>query len=209
MSNENKRKKLTFDVDLSGKLDDFWESFDPEALRKASKGISSEKTVFINPADRGTLRKSIGVDFAYPDSDHTIYGLPIIESSFVETGTAYIVPEFPNTFKPMNMPDNFDFEVFQGRLLSEINRSFGLPSHYFNAQTQPSWQRLHAETFIEWGKRLDREGYLDNPDIRWEYQKATWALIYKTLINAAMPLYFFVLDMKGNILEHYRINQKD
>ncbi len=36
------------------------------------------------------------------------------------------------------------------------------------------WIQYEDENILEWGNRLQKEGYLDNPDIRWEYQKAVW-----------------------------------
>ncbi|MEO1290441.1 MAG: hypothetical protein AAFV93_22065 [Chloroflexota bacterium] len=38
--------------------------------------------------------------------------------------------------------------------------------------TDSSWERYPDESLIEWGKRLEANGWLDNPEIRWAYQKA-------------------------------------
>lgn len=35
-----------------------------------------------------------------------------------------------------------------------------------------AWQRQDGESLVAWGKRLEGMGLMDNPDIRWEYQKA-------------------------------------
>lgn len=34
------------------------------------------------------------------------------------------------------------------------------------------WERFEGESLVKWGKRLESFGYMDDPDIRWEYQKA-------------------------------------
>ncbi len=36
------------------------------------------------------------------------------------------------------------------------------------------WIQRDDENIFEWGNRLQKESCLDNPEIRWEYQKAVW-----------------------------------
>lgn len=72
-----------------------------------------------------------------------------------------------------NIPDiTIDLEEFNRRVNYEIARAFGIPSHYFDTVTKPPrWHRRDKEAIIHWGKRLEKMGLLDNPAIRWEYQK--------------------------------------
>lgn len=69
-----------------------------------------------------------------------------------------------------------------GNLFADI--AFVL-SDFFDAfqafQKAVEWQRQEGESLTDWGNRLDRAGLLDNPEIRWEYQKACWHSVFHAL----------------------------
>ena len=39
---------------------------------------------------------------------------------------------------------------------------------------QLNFERYAHETFLQWGQRLQKEGYFDDPHYRWRYQVATF-----------------------------------
>lgn len=57
--------------------------------------------------------------------------------------------------------------------------------------TTKSFERGEDESFLEWSERLNSQGYLDNPDYRWEYQKATFRWV-------ASPLFWLWYKVKGD-----------
>jgi len=40
-----------------------------------------------------------------------------------------------------------------------------------------SWKRRGDESLIEWGDRLQDNGWLDDPEIRAEYQREVWSAV--------------------------------
>ena len=126
--------------------------------------------IIMNPVDTGKLRESMKVD----DTPYRrLSGMPIIESSFVEVGKAYLIPQ------PIPVPPNFDMLDFEQKLRQEIFRSLGLPSRYFGIEGRvPNYNRLPDESIIDYGKRLAKLGVLDNPDIRWIYQKEVLTAVF-------------------------------
>lgn len=45
-----------------------------------------------------------------------------------------------------------------------------------------AWERYADESLLAWGQRLEWMGLLDNPDIRWEYQKAMLSWLVSPLV---------------------------
>ena len=148
--------------------------------------------VIANPVDTGRLRDSIKADDKTYNRTGKLAEIPIIESSFVKAGTAYLVPEhhtaFNPTYKPSPLPDNFALQDYQRKFIAQITSAFGVPSRYLNEQPHiPTWQRLGGESLVEWGNRLEKMGLFDNPEYRWEYQKVVLNTVFvvpvQVLIN--------------------------
>lgn len=52
---------------------------------------------------------------------------------------------------------------------------------FLEASTNLTWMRQPDEKMFEWGARLNQMGLMDDPEIRWEYQKyvlaAPWRIV--------------------------------
>lgn len=155
--------------------------------------------IIASPVDTGRLRDSIKVDDKpYNRTKHPdIKSWNVIESSFVEPGTAYLVPQPSTRFNPtVNLPDGFDMEYINERFRQTIAMSFGIPSRYFEpAPHKPIWQRMEGESLVEWGNRLEKIKLLDNPEYRWEYQKAVLKAVF------VIPVQVLIDKIRGALHE--------
>lgn len=135
-----------------------------------SQRIHKDLTLMINPQDAppridtGTLHSNFFVgrgDFK------------LMESKFVDRGTAYLVNNNPPRSFKMRGGLQGDLST---RLRHELNNIILNHSYGRMSSTKPEyrWQRQHRESIIAWGDRLQERGLLDNHEIRWEYQKAVW-----------------------------------
>lgn len=117
--------------------------------------------IIMHPVDTGRLRESMSADGKLYQR---LSGMPIIESSFVEQGKAYLVPG------ASPIPKDFDMMKFERAINEVLASSFGIPPRYFQ-NTPPNYNRYGKESILDYGKRLAKLGVLDNPEIRWLYQK--------------------------------------
>jgi hypothetical protein len=67
------------------------------------------------------------------------------------------------------------FDFSRMRIVSAL----AVPKWYW--EDHPAWHQTPTETFREWGERISREGYLDNPKIRWQYQKQVFKTLFRWL----------------------------
>lgn len=102
-----------------------------------------------------------------------LFGIPVIEDPFLKPGEYRLMP-YQESWKPTLKFEKPPFELNYGgytqRFLNEIARAFAIPSHYFE-EPPYRWQRYMNEALLKWGSRLFERGLLDDPEIRWEYQK--------------------------------------
>lgn len=69
----------------------------------------------------------------------------------------------------------------EARIRSEMARAFDrlvwgrFLEPYISEPVVVTWERQDGETVRAWGIRLFDASMLDDPDIRWEYQKAVWS----------------------------------
>lgn len=104
---------------------------------------------------RGSWTNVMGVD-------------PVVESNAVEPGYAYFVTTARSTMPHVEIPPDVlhQFEKALDKILWR---------HFWTTVEQPyRWQRTDGETVWVWGIRLFNRGLLDDPEIRWVYQKAVW-----------------------------------
>lgn len=107
-----------------------------------------------------------------------LLGMDVHYSPFVEEGQVFL----------MSQPRRFGFgfgklpeispELHQ-RLQEQLERYLSsalLYGHRAESEWQGkytyNWHRFPDETLLAWGERLSSKALLDNPAIRWEYQKA-------------------------------------
>lgn len=100
----------------------------------------------------------------------------IISSPFLKKGEAYRVEAEPrfSDFK-------FAPEIFErvGKAFDDLSRQFFLVGRGFQTVVDQvyQWRRRPGEGVLEWGTRLGERGLLDDPNIRWEFQKAVFKSI--------------------------------
>ena len=99
-----------------------------------------------------------------------LFGLDVQYSDYVEAGTVYMVNKpRPKPFEPLPVEMSLEIEK---RLQGYIFSAFGLPRSLLEPKVpEYRWQRNRGESVFDWGDRLFKRGLLDNPAIRWEYQK--------------------------------------
>jgi hypothetical protein len=149
--------------------------------------------VIMSPRWRDTMDKRaiFGIDMGGKSPDQ-VFGMNVHYSNYVEDGTAYVVPRTQTTWT-----DNFSFEDIAEtaeihlritehmRALFDKNITMGI----FTTVQGNNWQQRPLEGVIEWGNRLAKEGYLDNPDIRWQYQKEILALVFGAPFRAVQAVW--------------------
>ena len=136
--------------------------------------------VIMSPRWRDEMERKryfVGVDAAQEDSDTTVLGMNVTYSNFVEDDKIYVVSQ-PRNFGYGKMPKIAPelHRRIELELQNIIARAMGVPASLFQdewkRETKYNWHRFPDETILQWGDRLFAKGLLDNPEIRWEYQKA-------------------------------------
>lgn len=150
--------------EMFGKL---MEQFPTDPFKRDTLIMSSRERI---PFETGQMRESwkgIG----------EVNGVKVVTSDYVEPGQFYLVDTKALAFK---IPD---LEGFRTDLVDEIRRriaqALGVPSRYWEFDKPYVWQRRPGEKLLIWSARLSDRGLLDNPDIRWEFQKATFQIIFQ------------------------------
>lgn len=108
----------------------------------------------------------------------------IVGSDLIPSGTAYKIDLDSLAYRPkLEFPEPpVQFDAAINRWQYRFFQSMAVPSRYFEDRPRPyRWQRWVFESVQHWGERLAERGLLDNPDIRWEYQKAVFASIGVTI----------------------------
>lgn len=100
------------------------------------------------------------------------------------------------------MSDEKSFENFE-KLMAELGSAFEKIAISFSELILPTGEAIEPlmrqinfyqkedELFLEWSKRVQRERYLDDPEYRWQYQKATFRWI-------GSPLYWIYYKLIGD-----------
>jgi len=176
-----------------------------EAMSKIpAPPIWNRSRAIINAADVEKLEYAIGVDPASLeiDGDGRIlnaralsFGLDIQTSEYVEQGTVFLVNEPKSAIhfesvlesdKLNNMINSFAHKYFNTDWIYGENYTSNL-----DPVTQSNrWQRRLGENMLAWGKRLEQNGWLDNPQIRWEYQKE----VFRTISDTVRDLTVIFID---------------
>lgn len=171
-----------------------------KALEDSKFKIPKSGSWLVSPQDRhlfdtGELRKKwFGVDPGLGD-DRTVFRT----SNHVEPGHAYYIEHGFEPIKPP--PFKFDRDI-EREVVMRIARAFGVPSHYWpDKPVEYRWQRWQFESLKSWGQRLFERGLMDDPEIRWEYQKAIMGRpvekLKRMLVTVRGIIYrVFVVDLK-------------
>ena len=99
-------------------------------------------------------------------------GIQVRLSNYVPKNSMWLVSEH----KGFPCPSILEHTEFEKRFMAHLERFF-----WRDARPYP-WHRWTFETVRQWGERLDKRGLLDDPVIRWEYQKAVWRAFADTLL---------------------------
>lgn len=132
--------------------------------------------------------RDINGDIFTPETQINLDGadIPIIQHDSVPDETIYIVPR-----ERLEWP-KLDFSGFE-KTMDEVRwrmeeaaqamyASFGIPSHYFTDEPRfREWDQQIGETFLEWNDYLRTHNLLDDPDNRWAYTCAIWAIIWEKI----------------------------
>lgn len=121
----------------------------------------------------------VGVDPAAPDGDFT--GIRVYTSQHIEPGSVYFVNTSNVQPGRVNLSPEVEAEVkakFEKALENMMHMSMlrGWQSEYFQPTRTYNHHRFPDESLSQWAQRLQQRGLLDDPDIRWEYQKAVLGL---------------------------------
>lgn len=102
-------------------------------------------------------RRVLGVDPAAQPSRH------------IESGYAYFIERGPvSQIRFEKLPSGFNDEQYNRLIIEKIARAFMIPEEFFGPYR---WERREGESIWFWGIRLANRDLLDDPDVRWEYQK--------------------------------------
>jgi hypothetical protein len=126
---------------------------------------------FVHPETARLLRQ-----FGRKDVEETRWvGSEVIETPHVESGKYY-------KLKTSTLKNRLSFPYQSAWIDAEINR---FAREYlwrsvwgFGDSMRPLWMRRSGESFMAWGARLQREGFLDDLEVRTVYQNALWASIW-------------------------------
>lgn len=130
---------------------------------------SADRPHFETGELRGWRTEYVSLDPATPSSDRTV----ILYSDFVEPGTIYVT-------RVESIPPSFDFKAYERDVVNRIAHAFEVPGRYWFTDYFRSDARAAAyditrganESVLSWGARLFERGLLDDPAIRWLYQRA-------------------------------------
>lgn len=142
-------------------------------------------SVFVNPRYKRTMDSvaSFGIDPA-SEGDTTILGMKVHYSSFVEEGTAYIVNN-PRRFgygrAPLPAIEADVHESIRKHFQNFFDRTILGGIGGWEQKREYNWHQFPDESLLAWGDRLFERGLLDNPAIRWEYQKVVLGAPFKAL----------------------------
>lgn len=123
----------------------------------------------LHPQDRYV----IGIDPAAPDGDFT--GIQVYTSDHIKPGEVYMVSARHGR---VDIPPEAEAKVraqFE-RAIEKMMWAATFRGQFQWKHLQPTepyhHHRFPNESLIQWGQRLQARGLLDDPAIRWEYQKA-------------------------------------
>lgn len=102
-------------------------------------------------------------------------GIEFVSDPFLKPGEYYLVnrPKIEQSWRKIEfeaLPIDFDFSSFTRQYINKV----ALYIWGFDPAYQPEpyhWQRYYNEALPKWGSRLFDRGLLDDPEIRWAYQK--------------------------------------
>lgn len=106
-----------------------------------------------------------------------IWGIPVYVSDRVPLGEVWLYEWYPDNFTPI--PATVLEAAEMQRRINSRTKQFFSQSAYHRTHY---WHRLMGESITEWGYRLMECDYLDESDIRWEYQKAVIGSLVGVLI---------------------------
>lgn len=145
--------------------------------------------VYMSPRWRDVMERKryfVGGDTTQEDSDTTILGMNVRYSNFIEDDKVYVV-SVPRNFGYGKMPKVAPelYRRVEIELQNIIARAMSVPASLFEDEWKReityNWHRFPDETILQWGDRLFSKELLDNPEIRWEYQKAVLGVPFNKL----------------------------
>ncbi len=148
--------------------DDFFNMYQSLLPNGTPRYKHEDRAFFINPGDRTVLDK--------------LNGIPVYESNQVPEGKVYFADVKPPEAR-WNPTENLIqdiaasvWEQLDRVMLTGLRRagSWAFPEYMPPEPQPPAWHRRSSETVFDWGERLSQDSYLDDPNIRWQYQKAVF-----------------------------------
>lgn len=126
-----------------------------------------DEGILLNPMDARPLEET--------DPKATIAGIPVYESPFTKPGEWGLIPKQKVMAKVTIDRSSWDakFVKIEASLrlhvTQQLNNIWGFDPAY---KPEPyHWQRYFNEALLKWVTRLFERGLLDDPEIRWAYQK--------------------------------------
>jgi len=153
-------------------------------IMKAELEQIRPKRLIVNPSDAINIRDKASSRYVRTRTENLQPSFEVIESNWVESGKAYLIttsskPTYARYIETANgLAQDFS-NAFESARRSLYDFGYGLNQLFnpFGATIERyEWRRQFNESVWEWGNRLGKRGLLDDPDIRWEYQKAIMSL---------------------------------